>query len=109
LLSAAGLVAVALPFVFGLASATLGRAQIHAQSTATVAPTYEYEVVSIKANKTTGFPNATSGDDGFTVANIPLQPLLFQAFGVGPDRISGAPDWLNTEKYDINAKVDPAT
>src|SRR5580658_4432802 len=102
-LAAAGLAAVTAALVFGLAEATPGRAQGQAQGSPQAqnapapVPAYEYEVVSIKPNKSTDFPNATTGDDGFTVTNIPLLPLLYTAFGVGRDQIAGAPDWLNSE------------
>ena len=34
--------------------------------------------------------------------------LIQQAYGVGKDRITGAPDWLNSEHYDIEAKMEGA-
>lgn len=110
LLSAAGLLAAALPAVFSLTSPEPSLAQAPSQSQAqTPAPNllaYEYEVVAIKQNKSTGFPSATTGDDGFTAKNIPLQLLVAAAFGVGPDRLNGAPDWLSSEKYDVDAKIE---
>jgi uncharacterized protein (TIGR03435 family) len=111
LLRAAGLLAATLTIAFGLASATPGRAQAQSQgqSTAATVPTYEYEVVSIKVNKSTGaFPNFSAGEDGFTLQNLPLFALVASAFGVLPDRISGMPDWLNSEKYDVSTKMDPS-
>jgi uncharacterized protein (TIGR03435 family) len=111
-MSARATLAIAALIAFLAGSATPGRAQapsqVQAQNTTGNVPKYEYEVVSIKENKSTGFPNATAGDDGFTVTNIPLQALLFSAFGVGKDRIVDAPDWLSSEKYDVNAKMDPS-
>jgi uncharacterized protein (TIGR03435 family) len=115
--SAAGLVAIAAPMVIGFAGGTPGFAQGQGQNTAqtqsqSAAPaltSYEYEVVSIKPNNSTGFPSVTAGDDGLTILNIQLMPLLYSAFGVGKDQLVGAPDWLNSEKYDINAKIDPET
>jgi uncharacterized protein (TIGR03435 family) len=117
LVSAAGLVAIAAPMAFGLAGATPGFAQGQGQQSATqtqpqsAAPltSYEYEVVSIKPNNSPGFPNVTAGADGLTVLNIPLLPLFYSAFGVGKDQIIGAPDWLNSQRFDINAKIDPET
>jgi uncharacterized protein (TIGR03435 family) len=47
-------------------------------------------------------------DDGLTAQNLSLMFLIQQTYGVGKDRITGAPDWLNSERYDIDAKMDPA-
>lgn len=74
---------------------------------------FEYEVASIKVSKT-GSANGAFRfamrytDDGLSVENFPLMSLIQQAYGVGRDRISGAPDWLNSEHYDIEAKMDGA-
>jgi uncharacterized protein (TIGR03435 family) len=43
---------------------------------------------------------------GFTATNLTLQMLIRQAYGVEDDQISGAPNWLNSERYDIEAKMD---
>jgi uncharacterized protein (TIGR03435 family) len=32
-----------------------------------------------------------------------------EAYGVNPHEISGAPDWLNSDRYDIEAKMDSST
>jgi len=87
----------------------------HSTSTTTPAPgkTYEYEVASIKPSKT-GSANGMMRfgmrytEDGLSVENFPLMLLVQQAYGVNKDRISGAPDWLNSERYDIEAKMDGA-
>ncbi|HUK30007.1 MAG TPA: TIGR03435 family protein [Candidatus Acidoferrum sp.] len=116
-MSATGLVAIAAPMVIGLAGGTPGFAQgpgqnvaqTQSQSVAPPAMNYAYEVVSIKPDNSPGFPNVTVGEDGLTILNIQLMPLFYSAFGVGKDQVIGAPDWLNTDKYDINAKIDPET
>jgi uncharacterized protein (TIGR03435 family) len=72
---------------------------------------FEYEVASIKVSKS-GSGNGIfrfgirNTDDGVSIENFPLMSLVQQAYGVGKDRISGAPDWLNAEHYDIEAKMD---
>lgn len=74
---------------------------------------FEYEVASIKVSKA-GSANGVFRfgmrytDDGLSVENFPLMLLVQQAFGVGKDRIADAPDWLNSEHYDIEAKMDGA-
>jgi uncharacterized protein (TIGR03435 family) len=40
--------------------------------------------------------------------NMPMFVLLMEAYGVRKDQIQG-PDWMNSEKYDISAKVPAGT
>jgi uncharacterized protein (TIGR03435 family) len=101
--------------------ATPGAAQVQAQappgktaaaagSGASAVPTFEYEVVSIKPNKSgSAIPGGRPSDDGIEVTNFPLQFLVAGAFGVGNDRIVGLPGWLSTDRFDISAKMDPET
>jgi bla regulator protein BlaR1 len=104
LLSAAGLVAVAAPIILGLTNATQSRAQSQAESAAGVTPVFE--VASIK-------PNTSGSDmvkilvrpDEFTAANFTLRMLIREAYGVQDNQILDGPNWLITEKYDIEAKA----
>jgi uncharacterized protein (TIGR03435 family) len=108
LLSALGLMAVASPVVFGLLHATQGRAQSQTQNTA--APSPVYEVASIKPNKSAGnMVRLMFSPDGLSVTNGTLQMLINAAYGVENNQISGAPNWVNSEKYDIEAKMDSST
>jgi uncharacterized protein (TIGR03435 family) len=65
-----------------------------------------FEVATIKPAEAgngmswVGFPPT-----GLTVKNIPLQMLLRVAFGFEDDRILGAPAWVTTTRFDIEAKV----
>src|SRR6266576_3981155 len=105
LLSAAGLVAIAAPVLFGLLHATQTRAESQDQNTAAIP--HAYEVASIKPNKSAGDMVRLMGrPDGFTGANITLQMLIRNAYGVEDHQISGGPSWINAEKYDLEAKMD---
>lgn len=108
LLGAAGLMAIALPVVFGLLHATQSLAQSPAQSGGGKAPAYE--VASIKSNKS-GDNKTRMGysPDGFNATESNLQMLIMEAYGVNPHEISGAPDWLKSERFDIEAKIDSST
>ncbi|HTZ97753.1 MAG TPA: M56 family metallopeptidase [Terriglobales bacterium] len=44
--------------------------------------------------------------DGYTAANVTLRDLIEEAYGVQTDQIVGGPDWLNTARFDVQAKVD---
>ena len=78
-----------------------------------VAATFEYEVVSVKVSKQAsgnGFfrMGMRYADDGVSIENFPLMTLFQNAYGVGKERISGTQDWMNSERYDIEAKIDPS-
>jgi uncharacterized protein (TIGR03435 family) len=86
--------------------------QVQAQSPASPAVKYEYEVASFKPAKPGTEGKIIMGfsmpPDGFTATNATIMMLVQQAYGVQPYQISGAPDWFNSEHFDVNAKMDPA-
>jgi len=113
LFGAVGLFAVAAT-LSALVLATPGAARVQGQS-ATAAgsaasaavPAYEYEIVSIKPNKSgSAIPGGRPSDDGIEVTNFPLVFLINGSFGVGNDRIFGLPSWVSTDRFDISAKMD---
>jgi bla regulator protein blaR1 len=107
LLGAVGLAAVTAPVAFGLVHATQGRAESRAQSTGGNTPVYE--VASIKPNKSdNNMVRMMFRPDGFSATGATLQMLVKAAYGVEDNQISGAPNWLQSEKYDIEAKMDSA-
>jgi len=107
LLGMVGAFALTVTAAFVVVNATPGRAQSQTQAPAVAAPVFEYEVVSIKPNKSgSPIPGGTPLDDGINVSNIPLQFLIFGAFGVGPDRVTGLPGWVSSDRFDISAKME---
>jgi len=78
-----------------------------APASAPVAPT-AFTVASIKPNK--------SGDDrfmlrplpggGLTATGVTLKMLIMFAYGVAAYQISGAPNWMGTDRWDIEAKTE---
>jgi hypothetical protein len=70
-----------------------------------------YEVVSIKpSNPDADGSGMRTVPEGFAWLNTPLYSLLKSAYGVSMDnQFSGVPNWVKTEKYDIEAKVDADT
>ena len=108
LLSALGLMAVASPVVFGLLHATQSRAESQAQNTTAIAAVFE--VAAIKPNKSGSDYNSLRGSpDGFTATNITLRTLIREAYAVEDHQITQTPSWLNSEKYDVQAKADKST
>lgn len=67
-----------------------------------------YDVVSIKPDKSgNDMATLTVSRNGFTGRSITMLALIGGAYRVEDQQISGAPDWLNSEKYDIEAKMEP--
>jgi len=101
LLSAAGLVAVAAPVALGLMNSSQDQG-------AGDVPSYHFEVATIKPNDTRitrGFmPGFTP--DGYRADLVPLMLLIRQAYGVQGFQVSGGPAWIETEFYNVEAKMD---
>jgi bla regulator protein blaR1 len=109
LLIATGFAAVTVPIIFGLAHATPSRAQSQAKDTA--AALAAYESVSIKPSpinpdkSVEPMVSILFRPDRFTTTNFTLHGLIRRAYGIEDDQISGGPSWVNSEKYDIEAKI----
>jgi uncharacterized protein (TIGR03435 family) len=67
-----------------------------------------FEVTTVKQNKSGGSGSHSSFQSGrFTASNILLKSLIeYQAYGIPEPRILGGPKWLDSERFDIEAKVD---
>jgi uncharacterized protein (TIGR03435 family) len=97
--------AAAVPIVFGLVNASQSRAESQAVNTATQTPSFE--VASIKPDKSdSGREGLMFTPTGLTAKNISLKRLIEEAYGVQDNEISGGPNWLDSKKYDIEAKVN---
>jgi uncharacterized protein (TIGR03435 family) len=65
-----------------------------------------YEISTIKPDKSGIGPRILFRTDGLTATKATLQFLIKMAYGVEDDQILGAPTWLSSETYDVEAKVD---
>jgi uncharacterized protein (TIGR03435 family) len=74
-------------------------------------PLPQFEVATIKrsAPVVDGRLTVTMGGDPGRIdyQGLPLRILLSRAFNVKDDQISG-PDWLDTERFDVTAKIPPS-
>jgi uncharacterized protein (TIGR03435 family) len=79
---------------------TLASAQIPGER-----PVPEFEVASVKSAQ--GSFNCREALIGarFTCFGIALKPLLMIAYGITERLLSGGPAWLDTDKFDIEAKA----
>src|SRR2546430_13669308 len=46
--------------------------------------------------------------NGFSATSVTMMMLIRTAYGVNDNQIFGAPNWLNSERYDIEARMDSA-
>jgi bla regulator protein blaR1 len=117
LLVAAFAAIIAAPFVIGITTAPLLRAQSaaspHTQSPqSSDAPLPSFEVVSIKPNPDRN-PYAIGGgggDLGHEMMRLATaRTLITFAYNVRNIQVSGGPAWITADRFDIDAKVDDAT
>lgn len=112
LLTTPVLVVVAMSIAFGLTNATSNSARAPVQNPASVAPVYEFDVATIKPALPTRDNGGVAGfltEDSFRSKNFPLRAIIRMAYGKwGGEQglVSGGPGWLDSEKYDITAKMD---
>jgi uncharacterized protein (TIGR03435 family) len=115
LLSSAAFLALAAPIIFGLLHATPTRAQSSNQETSAATPTFESfsitpsadpEPMPTYAGSGAHMTKMMFGPDEFRAANITLATLIQEAYGVQANQIAGGPDWLNVDRFEVEAKVD---
>jgi len=102
LLVAAGMAAVAGPVMFGLLEVPRARAQ---SSPTTGTPAASFEVAAIKPNRSGDWRVMMRfGPGRFTATGIWIRHLITLAYGVSDFQVTGGPSWINSERYDIQAK-----
>ncbi len=81
------------------------------------APEPSFQSVSVKTNTTNtpmagfsikgkDFSAAIFKPDRFMATNYTLRQLIRLAYGVQDSQTVGGPDWINSEKYDVDARLD---
>ena len=114
LLSSLGVMAIALPIVFGLVKPAQSRAQSSSENMGakTFVFTRGYQQISVTPGEAGNGIIQTRilfHPDSFMAKNQTLQELLKLAYGVQANQISGGPDWLATARFNVDAKLDNAT
>lgn len=105
LLAGAGMVAIGMPVVIGILNAAAVRAQSDA------AAPLAFEVASVRLNKSPDFRGGFDFLPGgrFKATNLTLDWVIAVAYNVPPwsTRLSGGPDWIRSERFDIEATAVP--
>ncbi len=93
----------------GLAVQCASGQAITSENAPTEAKLPAYDIVSIKANESgSGNVDTTTKSASYSAKNVFLKNLLQHAYGIREDLIFGGPKWVNSARFDIEAKiVDP--
>lgn len=68
-----------------------------------------FDVATIRLSKQTDFNGgikALPGGNGYTAQNVPVKLMISLMYRIAMRQISGGPDWLNSDRYNIEAKTD---
>jgi uncharacterized protein (TIGR03435 family) len=67
----------------------------------------QFEAASIKPNNSGSRAlNLSTQPHRFVGRNVTLRMLILQAYRVADFQLTGGPSWINTDRYDIEAKAD---
>jgi uncharacterized protein (TIGR03435 family) len=106
--SSAPSIAMKFTITTGLIAASLCAVAVLAQTAPQIGGSLKFEVASVKSN--------TSGDGRvmigvqpggrYTATNVPLRFLIRNAYAIQDFQLVGAPDWIDSERFDIIAKAE---
>jgi uncharacterized protein (TIGR03435 family) len=87
---------------------TLVGACVVAHSSWAWAQEQKFAVASVKQNRSAELMMNMDmpGTRRFVATNIPLRNLIRFAYDVDETRLTGGPDWIRTERFDVNATAD---
>jgi uncharacterized protein (TIGR03435 family) len=102
--------------IVGVLSCATAQGQLSAPpNAAKLATPLAFDAISIHPSKsgvTTNNQGVTivrttvrTSPDGYFVENAKLEFIISTAYGIKEDSISGGPEWINSSRFDINAKV----
>lgn len=78
-------------------------------STPAGAPSPAFDVASIKPDRNGTHTRISFDYNSFLATGVTLKALIGLAYSVNDSQLSGGPDWANSVKYEIQAKIDDAT
>jgi uncharacterized protein (TIGR03435 family) len=56
-----------------------------------------------------GSQSARSGKASLQIINMPMRMLIVNAYGVRPERVVGGPGWIDSDRFDVNARAPENT
>lgn len=92
-------IAIAFGGLFGAACLVLGQTP--------ASPSFTFEAASIKPNVSgSGSSSSNTGQGRLTATNVTVKQLIMQAYRVQDFQIIGGPDWIDTERFNVQAKAE---
>jgi uncharacterized protein (TIGR03435 family) len=93
---------------------TLFAALLLAQGQSTVPPDLRFEVASLKPSPPIGRGGfngirPAAGGQRYEAANCTIKTMIGVAYRVKPEQIVGGPDWLDADRYDMEAKAEKSS
>jgi uncharacterized protein (TIGR03435 family) len=73
------------------------------------APAPRFEVAAINLTPPDQWNQSSGGNEGkgkYTMRNRTLKRYIMGAYGMGPNQIVGGPPWLDSDRFDIDAKAE---
>lgn len=97
-------------FVFALLGCAIANEQGSAETKPAPKASPAFEVAAIKLTKAdAGNQSVNSNSDRISIENYTLRRLIRLAWGLKSDtQITGGPDWMDKQAFDISAKIDDA-
>ena len=90
----------------GWAQAQAGGSNGGAAAAADISKPVAFDVISVKpADPSNMRGGIRLSADGFSMSSIRVDLSLNEGFQLGPNELTGEPDWAKSEGWDINAKV----
>ena len=72
--------------------------------------TQRYEVVSVRPHKQDSDAGGRGfSPEGFDFSGITLKGMITTAYDIGDNQVYGLPEWVQSNYYDFQAKVDADT
>jgi uncharacterized protein (TIGR03435 family) len=76
-------------------------------ATMALLPAQEFEVASIRPAKQDGNHDSDTYQGRWVAHNLTLKRLIAMAWEVDDGVVAGGPNWIDSDSYDINAKIPP--
>jgi uncharacterized protein (TIGR03435 family) len=89
-------------FVFAIGIAARFTSDVRAQAPPA------FDVVSIKRNAGGPGMQMRMAPGNMSALNVPVRQLIRQAYGLQDFQIVGGPDWVGTDRFNVEARFDPA-
>jgi uncharacterized protein (TIGR03435 family) len=99
---------LAVPSFAQTSAPPLPSSQPRASSSAVATPPLLFEVAAIRQDKSgSGSSHSDTSNGRFTATNVSLRSLMqYEAYDIPENRILGAPKWIDSTRFDIEAKMD---